>query len=116
MHNASVERGIELLNTLFELQCEKDGIEREKPLEISLHGYVDDFCLDINRTMAMLTSMTHTAPAYTRLSQIGKALIIKGCIIHLEEGDTPADAALKWIEEQLECIIPISDLAYIREI
>lgn len=99
-YKESIEKGIELLKLCNRLQSEKDGVTRPDPGDIDKTKTLDQFAIDINESIAYMSTLHTLMPMSIRLAELGRLLEKQGKITP-SCGDDYAMLALDYVLRQM---------------
>ena len=94
-YEKAIEQGVALLKLCQQLQSEKDGVDRPTPGVVDRSKTVDQFAMNVTKSISYMTSLLKLMPMQMRLADLDRELERQGKIAP-DAGDDYAQAALEY--------------------
>jgi hypothetical protein len=95
-YEKEIQKGIELLKLCQQLQTQQDGIQRPDVGVVDKSKVLDQFAIDVNQSISLMSSLYQLIPMRTKLAELGMNLERQGKI-KIAVGEDYADIALKYV-------------------
>ena len=95
-HEKAIHTGIELLKLCQRLQTQQDGVQRPDAGVVDKSLALDQFAIDVDQSITLMTTLYQLMPMRTRLAELGMALERQGKI-KPATGQDYAVAALEYV-------------------